>query len=88
MSNETFKSSGGYTCRTAKEGEPYPKMGARKPGVVTAKGAGNHGVWVCISCPMVCRHNFEKDCHISEKPKTGEHVLAWWSVETNEIEVP
>lgn len=92
--------------RAAVEGErfTYEKRFQNIPAcrgeqTVAAKGDGNRGQWVCISCGVPLSNPLEKDthCHGPKAKKSllknvlGEpalHVLAWRSFTTGQIEVP
>ncbi len=66
---------------------------------VVAKGEGNEGQWVCISCGEPIENQLMKDCHCHGKRKGASrlikdlgtpalHVLAWRSFVSGMIEVP
>ena len=63
------------------------------------ESATNNGAWHCISCDQRLRNNLEKDfhCHttrrgnnrlVEELGVPAKHVLAWYSAESGEYEVP
>jgi hypothetical protein len=89
--------------RAAIEGEVFTLPQKAGLQVVQPKAEGKEGRWVCISCGVLLQHNLEKELHCGRKPKRvgnlpggpkapiGErahHVLAWYSFETGNVEVP
>lgn len=88
-------------CREAIEGERFYFRGRER--VVMAKAHGRAGMWICISCGEALP-SFPRDKSHCDQPRQGaddapggrkaplgkraRHVLAWYSAETDNYEVP
>lgn len=67
----------GYEPEAAPEGLTFTVNGVNC--TVGPKCKSNDGLWICTTCGELFRHNFEKDSHLTTRPKNGSktHVLAW-----------